>query len=220
MMKLQMVVAVLFASIVVVLSGCSTGTVDPGPVPITDQQALQSAVTSIDSVADFSASDEMTIDDNGMRSSEYDGLAKIDANDLASVSAVFADSVYPVKWGRHIFWHQVTRKYDIVISPGDSSALVTITKILPGEFWVGIGFKTADTVVVDTIIKKPFTQIVKRKVRFIDDPLYHQPDADQVIDLLHTGHFSHRFDDPVRIAAARIARVDQHGLAGGRNQQR
>ncbi|HYQ87482.1 MAG TPA: hypothetical protein VES59_09595 [Bacteroidota bacterium] len=164
MIRLQMAVAVLFAALV--LGGCSK---DPGgvqPIP-SDKEALQSAVTSIDSVADFSASDELTIDDNGMRSAEYDGLAKIDASDLASVSAVFADSVYPVRWGRHIFWHQVTRKYDIVISPGDSNALVTITKILPGEFWVGIGFKTADTVVIDTIIKKPFTEVVKRKVRFI-----------------------------------------------------
>src|SRR5882762_9859160 len=164
MIRLQMAVAVLFAALV--LGGCSK---DPGgvqPIP-TDQQALQDAVTSIDSVAQFSSSDEVTIDDNGMRSAEYDGLAKIDANDLANLSAVFADSVYPVRWGRHIFWNQVTRKYDIVISPGDSNALVTITKILPGEFWVGIGFKTADTVVVDTIIKKPFTEVVKRKVRFI-----------------------------------------------------
>jgi hypothetical protein len=164
MMKLQVAIAGIFAALI--LSGCSK---DPGGVqPIeSDQQALQSAVTGIDSVAEFSSSDEATIDDNGMRSPEYDGLAKIDANDLSNMSAVFADSVYPVKWGRHIFWNQVTRKYDIVISPGDSNALVTITKILPGEFWVGIGFKTPDTLVVDSIIKKPFTEVVKRKVRFI-----------------------------------------------------
>src|SRR2546423_13886617 len=103
MMKLKVAVAGIFAALV--LGGCSK---DPGGVqPVeTDQQALQDAVTSIDSVAQFSASDELTIDDNGMRSAEYDGLAKIDANDLANLSAAFADSVYPVRWGRHIFWNQ------------------------------------------------------------------------------------------------------------------
>jgi hypothetical protein len=75
--------------------------------------------------------------------------------------------VTPVRWGRHIFWNRVTRAYDVVIQPGDSVALVAITKTIPGEFWVAVGQRTPDTVVVDSVIKKPFTEVVKRNVRFI-----------------------------------------------------
>ena len=221
MRKSQLAVMLIAAGFLIALIGCTKDNVITPPGSLTDQQALQGAVTSIDSVADFSSSDEATIDDNGMRNPEYDGFAKIDAGVLGNLGTIFGDSLYPVRWGRHIFWNQVTRHYDVVINPGDSTALVTITKVLPGEFWVGIGFKTVDTVVIDTIIKKPFTEVVKRKVRFIrvartDNPLRNwvpiaitmvlgktRPDSlNQFsvasLELENLGHFDTTFTDPLQ----------------------
>jgi hypothetical protein len=165
----------------ITLVGCSKDPiVGPPSVQSPDQQALQQQATDMTDqtygVAQFSSSDESTVDDNGLRDPDFEGVAKIDVNDFAGILSTSADSIYPVRWGRHIFWNQVTRTYTVVVNPGDSSALVTITKSLPGEFWVGLGTKTVDTVIVDSIIKKPFREVVKRKVRFIrvartDNPL-------------------------------------------------
>jgi hypothetical protein len=213
----------LFTGVVLAigLSGCSKDNVVTTPGQITDQQALQTDVTSIDSVAQFSSSDENTIDDNGLRNPEYDGLAKIDAGLLSNLGRVFGDSLYPVRWGRHIFWNQVTRNFDVTIAPGDSSALVTITKTMPGEFLVGLGYRTIDTVVVDTVIKKPFTEVVKRKVRFIrvartDNPLRNwvpvaismvqgktRPDTLNMfsvtsLEVEAVGHFDTTYTDPLQ----------------------
>ena len=154
MKQLQPAVLVVAAGLVFGLIGCSKESVVTSVV--TDSQALQAAVTSIDSIAAFSSSDEATIDDNGLRSPEYDGFAKISG-----------DTATPVRWGRHIFWSQVTRRYDVVIPAGDSTAFVTITKTLPGEFWVGVGSRTPDTVIVARTIKKPFTEVLTRNVRFV-----------------------------------------------------
>jgi len=168
MKRLQLVVLLLTAGLMAGLIGCTLqDNVVTSPGVLTDSQALQEAAATIDSVAAFSSSDEATIDDDGMRNPEYDGFTKIDAGNLARLAAVFGDSITPVRWGRHIFWNRITRRYDVIISPGDSNSLVTITKTIPGEFWVGVGFKTADTVIVDSIIRKPFTEVESRKVRFI-----------------------------------------------------
>ncbi len=221
MKRMQMAVLVIAAVLLAGLIGCSKDNVVT-PIPaLTDPQALQSVVASVDSVAEFSSSDETTIDDNGMRNPEYDGLAKIGADDLSHLKQIFGDTVTAIRWGRHIFWNQITRKYDVVISPGDSNALVTITKIIPGEFWVGVGQKTADTVVIDSIIKKPFTQVVKRKARFIrvartDNPLRNwvpvaitmvegntRPDSLNhfsiaSLEFEHIGHFDTTYTDPLQ----------------------
>ncbi len=212
--------SMLLMALAIGLAGCAKENV-VGPPTLTDQAALQAEVTTIDSVAQFSTSDELTIDDNGLRNPEYDGLAKIDAAELSHLGRIFGDSLYPVRWGRHIFWNQVTRHYDVTIAPGDSSALVTITKILPGEFWVGLGFKTIDTVVIDTVIKKPFEEVVKRKVRFIrvartDNPLRNwvpvaitmvqgktRPDTLNMfsitsLEIEAVGHFDTTYTDPLQ----------------------
>jgi hypothetical protein len=221
MIKLQMAVLVSAAALVAGLVGCSKDSVVTPPQALTDPQALQQAVATVDSVAQFSASDETTIDDNGMRSPEYDGLAKFGVDNISDLKRIFGDTVTAVRWGRHIFWNQVTRRYDAVISPGDSSALVTITKTLPGEFWVGVGQKTADTVIIDSVIKKPFTQVVTRKVRFIrvartDNPLKNwvpvaitmvagrtKPDSLNhfsiaSLELEHVGQFDTTYTDPLQ----------------------
>lgn len=221
MKKLQAALLVIAAGLLFGLVGCMKDNGLTPPVPITDPQALQDAVASIDSVAGFSSSDEATIDDNGMRSPEYDGFAKTDVADFGNLGRIFGDTVTPIRWGRHIFWNLVTRHYDVTIFPGDSAALVTITKVLPGEFWVGVGMKNADTVIIDSIIKKPFTEVVKRKVRFIrvartDNPLRNwvpvaitmvqgrtRPDSLNhfsiaSLELEQIGHFDTTYTDPLQ----------------------
>jgi hypothetical protein len=61
---------------------------------------------------------------------------------------------------------QIVRTYDVVIT-GDTVALVTITKQVPGDFLVAWGYRpnlSSDSVVIDTVVHKPFTQVMKRKV--------------------------------------------------------
>jgi len=122
-------------------------------------------VTMADSIAEFSSSDEATIDDNGLRDPDYEGLAKEAAAVGERFGSVAGDSLYPIRWGRRITWSEVTRDYQVVML-GDTGAIVTIVKTLPGEFWVGLGYRSPDTVVIDTIIRKPFTEVVTRKVQF------------------------------------------------------
>ena len=107
---------------------------------------------------------EATIDDNGIRPDEYEGVAKV-SPETELLTRLTADSLYPVKWGRRIFWDHVTRAYTVTIS-GDTLATVLVTKSLPGAFWVGWGIRSLDTVYVDTIIKKPFVETVERKILF------------------------------------------------------
>jgi hypothetical protein len=82
------------------------------------------------------------------------------------MTAGTADSLYPVRWGRHLDWRNITRDYHIEMQ-GDTVAIVTITKTIPGDFRVAIGFRTPDTVAVDTVWHKPFTETVQRIIRFV-----------------------------------------------------
>lgn len=147
------------------LNGCNnSSTVGPALQP-TDSQVLQQQVTTIDSVAQFSTSDEATIDDNGLKNPDYDGVAKEAALHFGRLTVPAADSLSPLRWGRHIDWTSVIRDYNVIML-GDTAALVTITKTIPGQFWVGFGSVVNDTVVIDTIVKKPFIDTVGRKVLF------------------------------------------------------
>ncbi|MBI4548675.1 MAG: hypothetical protein HY707_11885 [Ignavibacteriae bacterium] len=148
----------------IIVSGCSKEDSVGPQTQQTDEQALKQQVTMIDSVAEYSASDEQTIDDGGIQDPEYEPLAKAGV-DYGTLDNLAADSLYPVKWGRRIFWDQIVRNYDVTII-GDTIAHVLITKTVTGEFWVGLGMRSGDSVFVDSIIQKPFTETVKRKVRF------------------------------------------------------
>jgi hypothetical protein len=150
-------------SILLILGGCSEKNSVTESAQ-TDEQALKTAVTEIDSVADFSASDELSIDDDGMKNPEFDGMADMGMENI-SLGKTPADSIYPVRWGRHIFWQRIVRNYSVIIQ-GDSLAFVLITKTIPGEFIVGWGIKTSDTVIVQDTIKKSFTETMQRKVIF------------------------------------------------------
>ncbi|MBI1803321.1 MAG: hypothetical protein HY033_04890 [Ignavibacteriae bacterium] len=174
MVRIQSLVVLLAIGMTIVFLGCTKDNPVNTPGQMNDEQALTQQVTSVDSVAEFSSSDEATIDDNGLRDPDYEGLAKEASIDIGSIRSVAGDSIYPVRWGRHIKWDQVVRDYNVVML-GDTGALVTIVKTMPGEFWVGLGYRGRDTVVIDTIIRKPFTEIVTRKVQFkriarTDDP--------------------------------------------------
>jgi hypothetical protein len=159
--------ALLAAAILFIAGGCSkdsTAPVTPGTAG--DVQALKLAVTTSDSLSDFSASDEESIDDNGMQDSEFDGvlgstLSKLEPAGVASVS----DSIYPVRWGRRIFWDQIVRNYNVVTS-GDTLATVQITKTIPGVFLVGWGTRAQGVVTIQDTVRKPFTETVRRNVVF------------------------------------------------------
>ncbi len=158
------------AGLILGLAGCSK---DNGPTQPTtpsttaDQQALKAQVTSIDSVAQFVASDEATIDDgDGLKTEEYNDLSGTMpmGTTLAKATGV-ADSIYPVRWGRHLDWSQVTVNYNVQIQ-GDTLATVLITRVIPGDFRVGLGTKTVDTTIVDTVIHKSFSEQINRRVMF------------------------------------------------------
>lgn len=166
LMKQRHVLTGMFVIVLsLVLAGCSKDNVTgPGPQVQTDAQAMQYMIENVDSVAAFSTSEEFSVDDAGMQESEFDILAKIGITHEVFRSLV-ADSSHPLRWGRHIFWDQIVRDYHVVPN-GDTLALVTVTKTIPGEFWIGWGMRNADTVILDTIIKKPFTEQVKRNILF------------------------------------------------------
>ncbi len=159
-LPLMCVVAFLF---IMSFNGCSNNnTVTP---VVTDQQVLQQMVKGIDSVAEFSTSDEATIDDNGLKDPDYSGAAKEAAYFSGHMRVFVGDSLKPLRWGRHIFWTQIVRNYNIVMQ-GDTAALVTITKTIPGEFWIGFGTVVSDTAQIDTVVHKPFTEQTTRNVLF------------------------------------------------------
>ncbi len=151
MKQTQLIIALLSLVVMIAFAGCSKDSNPPISPQATESEVLQRMVTSMDSIAEFSSSDEATIDDEGTQEPDYDLISKITA------------PVSPVRWGRHIFWDQIVRNYTVV-KIGDTVAVVTVTKTIPGEFWVGIRF--TDTIRVDSILKKPFTETVVRKIRF------------------------------------------------------
>ncbi|HUL43921.1 MAG TPA: hypothetical protein VLY03_06150 [Bacteroidota bacterium] len=169
-------VVLLVAGTVFAITGCTNNS-SMAPVstgPTTDQAALTQAVSTVDSVSAFSTSDEATIDDGGMHADEYSSASGTTPDYAMSTTSVTGDSIYPIRWGRHVTG--ISRQYDVQIT-GDTLALVTITKTITGVFRVGLGVHTPDTTYVDSIINKPFTMDVNRKVLFkriahTDNPLH------------------------------------------------
>lgn len=140
-------VILIFAS-GLILSGCSKDSTSP--VVQSDQDVLKSQIESIDSIADFSSSDEATIDDGSAQDWEVSSLEK-------SLSPIT-----PIKWGRKI--NNIQRNSDIVIT-GDSIATATIVKTITGRLIIiassSEGLSTLDT------LQKQFTSQVRRQVRFM-----------------------------------------------------
>ena len=151
MKHMHLLAEMLLIVFILLFAGCTKDTNPLSSGATTETQALKEMVTGMDSIAEFSSSDEATIDDDGAQPPDFDYMSTV------------AIPVSPVRWGRHIFWDQAVRNYNVV-KLGDSIAIVTITKTIPGEFWVGI--QLTDTVRVDSIIKKPFVETTTRKVQF------------------------------------------------------
>jgi hypothetical protein len=145
--------------------GCSKDSSTTGPAAtVTDQQAVTQIVTSVDSVAQFLSSEEATINDGGLQLVGAGGSALPTEISPGKTPSAAVDSV--VKWGRLVYEDQVVRTYDVLVV-GDTLAFVTVTKHVPGEFLVAWGTRAnppSDSVVIDTIIHKPFIQVMKRKV--------------------------------------------------------
>src|SRR6267378_6461420 len=107
------VVLLIAFGLVIGFAGCSKNDTVTQVAPLTDSQALQNQVATIDSIAAFSTSDEATIDDGGLRVDEYESLSAAMNALPASAGKLTADSTYPLRWGRHITG--VTRDYHVVI---------------------------------------------------------------------------------------------------------
>lgn len=163
MIKHQVMSLLAAAVLVSMMSGCAKDNVT-GPQMNADAQAMQYLVENGDSVSAFLASEVFSIDDNGMRNPDYDALEGYGVAPEV-IRTVSADFGYPLRWGRHIFWGRIIRNYDIVPS-GDTIATMTVSNTIPGEFWVGWGTRSLDTVIIDTVVKKPFTEVSKRKILF------------------------------------------------------
>jgi hypothetical protein len=163
-MKNHQIFTVLAAAAMMILAGCSKDNVTDPVQSQPDAQAMKYMIENADSVAAFSVSDEYSIDDEGTQAPAYDILANAGVQPQI-ISSVVSDSSRPLRWGRHIFWDQIVRDYHVVMS-GDTLATVTVTKTIPGEFRVAWGVRTADSVVFDTLVKKPFTEETKRNILF------------------------------------------------------
>jgi|GEM_PF-1916939 len=164
MRKICMLIMALPPAMLLILAGCSKESSITQAGPPTDEQALKQQITGVDSIAMFSSSDEATIDDNGLQDDEFDAETGMSANYL-SRAGVSADSIYPVRWGRHIDWKHISYDYSVT-KQGDSVATATIKKSIPGEFWVGLGTRSNDTTHIDTVVKKRFIENASRIIRF------------------------------------------------------
>jgi hypothetical protein len=154
------------AALISGIMSCSKDNSTTSPGPVTDQQAVTQIVTSVDSVAQFLSSEEATINDGGLQLVTAGGavLPGEVRSQLGVLSTTRSDSV--VEWGRSVNVGQITRDYNVVLI-GDTVAIVTITKQVPGELLVAWGTHpspSSDSVVIDTIVHKPFTEVMKRKV--------------------------------------------------------
>jgi len=144
--------------------GCrNTTIVDPGPGQTADKAAITRMIQS-DSLGQFELSDEAVMDDGAPIFDDGDGaLAKI------------LTTIKPIRWGKKIT--SVVRNVDIVIT-GDTVALATITKIISGNLVISAAYSDTATV-ADTIITKPFTEQVERKILFHRVPQKFGNDDDQ-----------------------------------------
>jgi hypothetical protein len=142
---------IVFVSITIILFiliGCSKDSTT-NPTVITDQEAIQQQIVSVDSVADFSSSDEATIDDGTVQSLNL-GLKKI------------TSPITPLLWGRKI---DDVQKTVTVLLDGDTVATATIRKMITGRLIILA--RMSDTSARLDTVQKLFTKEFRRQIRFI-----------------------------------------------------
>lgn len=159
-MKYQLVFICLF-TIAIILTGCSKDS-STEPVRLTDKEAIERQVIQADSIAEFSISEDATIDDQSESDWNKDGFAKI------------TTPINPIRWGRHI--ESVSRTVNVVII-GDTAAIATVVKTISGKLIIAASYSGV-ALLPDTIIRKPFTLRSERRIRFIRTARSEQPERD------------------------------------------
>ncbi|MBA4313430.1 MAG: hypothetical protein C0417_12475 [Chlorobiaceae bacterium] len=141
----------MFVIVLIILSlfiGCSKDTTT-NPTEITDQEAITQQVTGIDSIADFSSSDEATIDD---------GSAQSWSSNLEKITS----PITPLLWGRKV---DNVQKTVTVIIDGDTIATATIRKMVTGRLII-LARITDTTARIDTV-QKQYTKEFTRQIQFV-----------------------------------------------------
>ncbi|MBI5021431.1 MAG: hypothetical protein HZB59_08350 [Ignavibacteriales bacterium] len=133
--------------IIILFFGCSEDT-STNPTVITDQEAIIQQTTDLDSIADFSASDDATIDD---------GTAQSWSNNLEKITT----PITPLLWGRKVDNIQKTVTVNI---DGDTVATATIRKMVTGRLII---LARADSTARLDTVQKQFTKELKRQIRFV-----------------------------------------------------
>ncbi|MFI5251747.1 MAG: hypothetical protein ACHQQQ_04860 [Bacteroidota bacterium] len=147
--KLFLALSIIF---MIGIAGCSKNDSSTNPAPVTDEQALQSQIVHSDSLANFINSEGVSLDDGATPQNPEYGIGKV--NTLVPI----------VRYGRYINWNNATRAFQFD-KQGDSVVIVTVITTLPGNLILAVGSDTS--VVPDSLIRKPYTEINTRKIRFV-----------------------------------------------------
>ncbi|HTK81110.1 MAG TPA: hypothetical protein VL633_02365 [Bacteroidota bacterium] len=136
----------LICGMALLVSSCAKDSaVSPSSgTPSTDKEAIIRSVES-DSLGEMSSADETVIDDGSPESLDKEATA-----------------IRPIRWGRRIV--AVSRHINVDII-GDSIAIATITRTITGNFIIAAAYQDTSRW-ADTIITKPFSEQVVRKIRF------------------------------------------------------
>lgn len=141
------VLSVMFAiGMIFIIGGCSEESVTP--LVLSDEDAIQMQVVTLDSVADYSASDEASINDGTIQDWDYGVIPKI------------TTPIEPLRWGRVV--DNITRQINITFR-GDSIADAALIRSIYGRIIILAMYDTS--VIPDTIVKQFQTQ-VRRQIRF------------------------------------------------------
>jgi hypothetical protein len=153
MSKLASIVWLGALGILITWTGCHNNSiVDPGAGAAADKQAITRMIQS-DSLGEFELSDEDIMNDGAPI---FD-----DGSDDGTIAKTLV-AIKPIRWGREIT--NVVRNVDVVFI-GDTAAVATITKTISGNLVISAAY--SDTAVVaDTLISKPFSEQVQRKILF------------------------------------------------------
>jgi hypothetical protein len=145
-----LILAAVFAGALLMLAGCSDddNVVDPlnqPPAGVNDEQA---AIRYFAANEDFSANDELTLNDGEMQPAEYGIAGKVAAD------------ITPIRFGRFI--RNVTKNVEVTVGPGDTVAEAMVTKDIYGVFRIRGIAGGGDSVTVN----KEFHDRALRRVLF------------------------------------------------------
>ena len=140
---------IAFFALLVAFVGCSKDN-SITPLPSSDTQAIQSMVTSVDSVSQFTQSDESVIGDQ-----DETTWAKAGADAVMTPINIF-------KWGRRVT--TIDRSVTVTYI-GDTTAVAWLSRTVSGNIVIAASY--SDTAQYpDTLIRKPFREQLDRKIIF------------------------------------------------------